>query len=41
MNSIITISSVIIVSVFVNKMLNYNYNYNINDKYILDCMRSE
>jgi hypothetical protein len=35
------ISSAIIISVFVNKILNYNCLYNINDKYILDCMRNE
>jgi hypothetical protein len=39
--NLFSISSAIIISVFVKNILNYNYLYNINDTYILDCMRSE
>jgi hypothetical protein len=41
MINLVGVSSVIIISVFFKKILNYNYLYYINDKYILDCMRSE
>ncbi len=39
--NILVISSVIVISILVKKSLNYNYNFNLNDKYIIDCMRSE
>ena len=38
--NIVGVSSAIIISVFVKSILIYNY-YDINDKYILDSMRSE
>ena len=41
MKHLFSISSAIIMYVFTKKNLNYNYLYSINDKYILDCMRSE
>ena len=41
MVNIVGVSSAIIISVFVRNFFNYNYSLCLNDKYILDSMRSE
>ena len=40
MINLVSISSALVISVFVKKIYNY-YNIDLNDKYIIDSMRSE